>query len=365
MKNFIQKWLFAFGFVALLLNSTPSKAQEDIYSVEVFYQELSPYGTWIVDREYGRVWRPRVNHRSFRPYYSDGRWVMTQYGNTWVSNYNWGWAPFHYGRWFFNRYREWVWIPGTQWGPAWVSWRSGGGYYGWAPMGPNSHVSRDIDGMPIDYWNFVPQSNIYGNSYPSYYRSRNRDCYRNTVIINNVYVNNNHSYYIGPRADEVRRVTRQNVQTYNVARSDNFNAPRIEQTTINFYTPRPSRGENNTQVGGNGSSGQPSRSNSYQNTSTATQAPIRSEQNNRVEPIATPQSQRPARTEAPAKVETPIAQPQMNRPPSRSEQSEGSPTMQPQRPERTANPQGGSRSQQSAPVANPAPQAGGRPSRGG
>ncbi len=59
---------------------------------------------------------------------------MTEYGNTWVSDYDWGWAPFHYGRWVNNRYNEWVWIPDTVWSPAWVSWRSGGGYYGNSAM---------------------------------------------------------------------------------------------------------------------------------------------------------------------------------------------------------------------------------------
>jgi hypothetical protein len=32
--------------------------------------------------------------------------------------------------------RGWGWVPGTMWGPAWVSWRSGGGYAGWAPLPP-------------------------------------------------------------------------------------------------------------------------------------------------------------------------------------------------------------------------------------
>ena len=67
--------------------------------------------------------------RDFRPYSTNGYWTMTQYGNTWVSHYPWGWAPFHYGRWVYTSYRGWGWIPGYEWGPAWVEWRSGNGYY--------------------------------------------------------------------------------------------------------------------------------------------------------------------------------------------------------------------------------------------
>jgi hypothetical protein len=97
-----------------------------------FYDDLSPYGQWVQTPEYGRVWIPDAGP-DFQPYASNGHWVMTEYGNTWVSDYAWGWAPFHYGRWYQDRYRGWAWIPGRDWGPAWVSWRSGGGYYGWAP----------------------------------------------------------------------------------------------------------------------------------------------------------------------------------------------------------------------------------------
>src|SRR2546426_4578479 len=31
----------------------------------------------------------------------------------------------------------WAWIPGEEWGPAFVQWRHGGDYVGWAPMPPD------------------------------------------------------------------------------------------------------------------------------------------------------------------------------------------------------------------------------------
>jgi hypothetical protein len=57
-------------------------------------------------------------------------------GWTWVSEWEWGWAPFHYGRWYCHAHHGWVWIPGTVWGPAWVAWRCGDGFVGWAPLSP-------------------------------------------------------------------------------------------------------------------------------------------------------------------------------------------------------------------------------------
>lgn len=238
------------GLMFVLTGTTQKvMAQNEDVSLQSFYDELSPYGTWIKDPQYGYVWRPDVDQDEFRPYYSNGRWAMTEYGNTWVSNYDWGWAPFHYGRWIYNRYNDWVWIPDTVWGPAWVSWRSGGGYYGWAPLGPSISIGinfgRSGYRIPDMCWNFIPYNNIYYNSYPRYYGGRNRVYIQNTVIINNTYVRNNRTYYTGPRAEEVRRATNQNVTVYNINRSNRPGASRIERNSVDIYNPRPSRGVNN------------------------------------------------------------------------------------------------------------------------
>lgn len=239
------------GLLLLLTGTTQNvMAQNDEVSLQSFYDELSPYGQWIQDPQYGYVWRPDVDQDEFRPYYTNGRWAMTEYGNTWVSNYDWGWAPFHYGRWVYNRYNNWIWIPDTVWGPAWVSWRSGGGYYGWAPLGPSISIGINIGRggyrIPDMCWNFIPYNNIYYNSYPRYYGGRNRVYIQNTVIINNTYVRNNRTYYTGPRADEIRRSTNQNVTVYNVNRSSRPGATRIDNNTVNIYNPRPVRGSANT-----------------------------------------------------------------------------------------------------------------------
>ena len=62
----------------------------------------------------------------------DGNWM-------WVSDFNWGWAPFHYGRWLWI-FGPWMgWIPGRVYSHAWVVWRTGyydDYYVGWAPMPP-------------------------------------------------------------------------------------------------------------------------------------------------------------------------------------------------------------------------------------
>ncbi len=245
MKKLIKLPAIVLGLLLLLTGTTQKvMAQDEDISLQSFYDELSPYGTWIQDPQYGYVWRPDADQGDFRPYYTNGRWAMTEYGNTWVSNYDWGWAPFHYGRWVYNRYNQWVWIPDTTWGPAWVSWRSGGGYYGWAPMGPGMHINVNFN-IPDLWWVFVPQRNIYYDNFPRYYSRRNVVIINNTTIINNVYSRNRHSYYTGPRADEIRRYTRQAVPVYAVDRVSRPSRSGISGNRLEVYTPpRSARGNN-------------------------------------------------------------------------------------------------------------------------
>lgn len=103
-----------------------------------FTTALSPYGDWVTTSAWGVAWRPwpSVVGTGFVPYVTGGRWVSTGYGWTFVTGWSWGWAPFHYGRWFFDPTWGWLWLPGNVWAPAWVEWRYGGGYVGWAPLGP-------------------------------------------------------------------------------------------------------------------------------------------------------------------------------------------------------------------------------------
>ena len=53
-------------------------------SVDVFYDQLSPYGTWYDDPTYGWVFTPSDN--GYVPY-TNGRWTNTDYGFTWVSRW--------------------------------------------------------------------------------------------------------------------------------------------------------------------------------------------------------------------------------------------------------------------------------------
>ncbi len=77
-------------------------------SQSTFQRELSPYGHWEQTPEYGPVWVPNGVGPGWQPY-TDGRWVETAWGWSFVSSVPWGGIVFHYGRWGFRGGRGWFW----------------------------------------------------------------------------------------------------------------------------------------------------------------------------------------------------------------------------------------------------------------
>src|SRR6266536_243084 len=210
-------------------------------SIDVFVDQLSPYGRWVTSPSYGQVWI--CNEQGFTPYYTNGHWVYSNFGWTWVSNYNWGWAPFHYGRWAYDPFYGWMWVPGYEWGPAWVGWRTGGDYYGWAPLAPGINISLGFgfgNYMPADRWCFVPRryiSNPYFHRY-ALDRGRNITIINNTTIIRNTNIYRNARYVVGPDRREVERVTGNRINTVRINNDSRPGTRVVNNNTINMYKPQ-------------------------------------------------------------------------------------------------------------------------------
>ncbi|MBA4053698.1 MAG: hypothetical protein C0490_03205 [Marivirga sp.] len=243
MKKVLRKGIvivMAALFVSVLSISA-SNAQGSV-SLQVFYDELQPYGTWMQHGSYGYVWIPRVD-RGFTPYASNGYWINTEYGNTWVSDYSWGWAPFHYGRWFYDDFYGWIWVPDTEWAPAWVAWRSGGGYYGWAPLMPGFGINVSFtyyNRLPNHYWNFVPYRYITYRTVYNHCVSRPHvvNIINNTTIITHNYTDNRRrTYFTGPTRSEMERTGRTRVDVYKVNDRSRPGRTEIDRGTASFYKP--------------------------------------------------------------------------------------------------------------------------------
>lgn len=212
-------------------------------SIQTFYDQLSPYGDWIYSPDYGYVWRPYFDRpESFRPYSSNGNWVYTDYGWTWASGYEWGWAAFHYGRWDFDNYLGWLWIPGYEWAPAWVSWGSYNNYWGWAPLGPNIYAQANSNWYaPDPWWTFVPQNQFCSTNWNRYIYDRPIHV-TNITHITNIYVdgnnhNNHNSWYNGPRVNDVEKYSRSRVIRMEVGESQRPDRTGIHNNRLDVYRP--------------------------------------------------------------------------------------------------------------------------------
>lgn len=122
-------------------------------SFQQFYDQLSPYGSWINTDKYGYVFQPTETDPNWAPY-TYGHWVNTNDGMVWVGDDPFSWATDHYGRWVNLDGTGWAWVPGYTWSPAWVSWREtdDGQDVGWAPLPPDSDLGIDYYGD--DYWDW-------------------------------------------------------------------------------------------------------------------------------------------------------------------------------------------------------------------
>ncbi len=191
--------------------TTPGAVPPPTSSTEVsyFYDSLSPYGSWIYLSGYGWCWQPTVavSAPAWRPYCDNGSWYWSDGGWYWNSDYSWGWAAFHYGRWYHHSRSGWVWTPGTVWGPSWVSWRYQSGYCGWAPLPPEahfvhgsgftyrgSHVSIGFEfGLSSFHYSFV-HANRFCDPHPYRHvvaRPTVVNIYNNTTVVNNYRSGNN------------------------------------------------------------------------------------------------------------------------------------------------------------------------------
>lgn len=228
-------------------NTASAQGGVDI-SYQNFYDELSPYGEWVDYPEHGYVWVPSEGP-DFQPYRTNGHWVWSdEYEWMWVSDYSWGWAPFHYGRWLYDPIYGWMWVPGYEWSPAWVAWRDGGDYYGWAPLRPGFNIGINISlgsyNPPIDYWCFAPRRYI---SSPRIYdycvdRGRNVTIINNTTIINN-YGRRNNVFINGPRRADAERYTGR-INSVRFRDASRPGGARFRNNEVSVYRPRVQRDNN-------------------------------------------------------------------------------------------------------------------------
>jgi hypothetical protein len=198
---------------------------------EPFYEDLAPHGEWVHVSGPGWVWYPYRVPAGWRPY-GYGRWVYTDYGWTWSSEETYGWVVYHYGRWYDHPEYGWVWVPGTEWGPAWVAWHEGGGYVGWAPL-PwqvtwHAGIGLDWGNVNINValgpsaWYFVRDRDLVAPNLRGCIvaPARNVTLIRNTVHVTNYVYVDNRIVDRSVRKEKIGRAVGHTIPSYRVRRSE-------------------------------------------------------------------------------------------------------------------------------------------------
>jgi hypothetical protein len=204
------RWILALALTLVAsLTAPPSRSHADV-SFDLYYSNLSPYGSWLVSAQYGRVWQPSNSGPGWNPYY-DGHWTYADVGWTWVSDYPWGAIPYHYGTWVADSSFGWVWVPGYTWAPAWVVFRTGPDYIGWAPVAPSFAlgVSFGSAAPPSGPFVFVSARDfaaprIRGCAVPE---RRSRALVQHTTIVNNLVLQNDIVVNRGPDVRVIERAS--------------------------------------------------------------------------------------------------------------------------------------------------------------
>jgi hypothetical protein len=260
--------LLALFFTPELLRAQDDSNDDQGASFQTFYDQLSDQGTWIQTDDYGYVFQPAVTDPTWTPY-SRGHWVYTNVGWLWASNEPWGWATYHYGRWINIDGTGWVWVPGYRWAPAWVSWRYGGGYAGWAPLPPETfagvefgdsggyggggfHFGGDVDVSfhigPGEY-NFVHVSDMGETNYRPFYvdHYNNYEIINRTANITNINVSSDNAGATadfsgvaagGPPIAEINAHAREHVPTVNLTAASQPGVNSLNGNTLAVYAPR-------------------------------------------------------------------------------------------------------------------------------
>jgi hypothetical protein len=246
--------------------------EEDLYMMSVsfqsFYDELSPVGEWIKiskdeindDLKDGEgqgfssdiiqqdedvyIWRPTGVDDGWHPYLN-GKWIYTTQGWLWASNYSWGWAVYHYGRWWNSKLYGWVWLPGHVWAPAWVRWKITDGHIGWCPLSPyakwniytgitlnNYHYThRDEDWIFVNKSGFmdeISQKNRVDVSRNGSYLQKAND------VLNIKYENSRMQNY-GPDVKDIENKLGKKIIAKEIKVTKNKNKPLVGDNDVSIY----------------------------------------------------------------------------------------------------------------------------------
>jgi len=201
---------------------------------EDFGEALEPHGDWLSTENYGEVWRPNTARIVEWSPYTVGQWHYTELGWHFTSPEPWGWACYHYGRWIKYRTLGWCWVPGREWAPAWVSWRTSPNHIGWSPLPPratwhhNTGIRRWVDSrcnIGPSHYSFVKIQDFGSTNCHNSLINRRQNASlilstnNVTLILSSSRSSSNHIHCRGPNRDYLVKHHHQNHPTLKIVKN--------------------------------------------------------------------------------------------------------------------------------------------------
>ncbi len=251
--------LVLLAFAPGMLLPGAAKADEGVpyagedYATDQVYDELAPFGDWVYREDHAYVWLPREVEPDWRPF-TVGNWISTEYGWYWESYEPFAWAVYHYGRWGFDDDYGWYWVPGDTWAPAWVRWRYGNEYVGWAPEPPA--YDNYAYGAPAQYappppresWVFVEPRYLVSPAVRTYALPRTSVSifFSSSTYVYRPQYRNGHVYNYGMPRDRWSRITGRHIEPRQIHRGQSRKRPagwnRRQNRDVYAYAPNVKKG---------------------------------------------------------------------------------------------------------------------------
>jgi hypothetical protein len=137
----------------------------------------------------------------------------------------------------------WLWVPGYDWSPAWVTWGNVDNYYCWAPLMPEVNVVADFGSWRPHsfYWNVCSRDHIYDRNISNVIERPERigNVVDRITIINNFNTTRRNKLYYskGPDVHEVEGFTRQKINPVSFREVNKANQASHKGTVVNVYRP--------------------------------------------------------------------------------------------------------------------------------
>jgi hypothetical protein len=275
-------------------DSNFTETNEDLLTVDYkqFYDELAPHGEWVqvnakdlgIDLEKGEgagesdesgfllndlfgiksayaddfnvgmffVWRPSPNLAIslvagdapvFVPY-SNGQWIYTDAGWYFRAPTPYEEITYHYGRWVFDPFLGWVWVPGRVWAPAWVEWRVSDAYIGWAPLPPTVYIVNNVISPYViheDHFIFVEnryfcEPSVYKHSF-FYKGNEHRMKFKEMGRLDGVMISDNRVINRGPEVGHIEKVSGKKFDPVKINKVNDMHNTKYAGGEMNSYSP--------------------------------------------------------------------------------------------------------------------------------